>query len=69
MTMKKVDYSQKLKVENQKHQQQLSKVKRDIHEKSEQVEIMQTIVKTIARVFEEMLECRPLDRTYTLFLK
>jgi hypothetical protein len=69
MTMQKVDYSQKLKVENQKLQQQLSKVKRDLHEKSEQVEIMQETVKTIAKVSEEMLECRPPARTYTLFLK
>jgi DNA anti-recombination protein RmuC len=59
MTMQKVDYSQKLKVENQKLQQQLSKVKRDLHEKNEQVEIMQETIKTIAKVSEEMLECRP----------
>ena len=35
MTMQKVDYSQKLKVENPKLQQQLSKVRRDMREKSE----------------------------------
>jgi hypothetical protein len=50
MTMHKVDYCQKLKVKNQKLQQQLSKVKRGLHEKSEQVEIMKATVKTIAKV-------------------
>jgi hypothetical protein len=58
-----------LKVENQKLQQQLSKERRDLHEKSEHVEIMEETVKTIAKVSEEMLECRPPTRTYTLFLK
>jgi hypothetical protein len=59
MTMQKVEYNQKLKVENQKLQQQLSKARRDLHEKSEQVEIMEATIKTIAKVSEEMLECRP----------
>jgi hypothetical protein len=35
MTMQKLDYRQRLKVENQKLQQQLRKVKRDLHEKNE----------------------------------
>jgi hypothetical protein len=65
--MEKVDYCQKLKVENQKHQQQLNKVKGDLQEKSEQVEIMQETIKTIAKVYEEMLECRPPTKTYIPF--
>jgi hypothetical protein len=69
MTILKVDHSQKLKVENQKLQQQLSKVRRDLHEKSEKVEIMEPTIKTISEVSEDMMECRPPSRTYTLFLK
>jgi hypothetical protein len=69
MTMQKVEYNQKLKVENQKLQQQLNKEKRELHDKNEQVEIMEAAVKTIAKVSVEMLECRPPTRTYTLFLK
>jgi hypothetical protein len=53
MTMQKVDYSQNLKVEKKKLQQKLSKVRRYLHEKSEQVEIMKEIVKTISKVSEE----------------
>jgi hypothetical protein len=39
--MQKVDYNQKVKVENQKLQQQLSRERRDLDEKSEKVDIMQ----------------------------
>jgi len=63
MTMQKVEYSQKLKVENQKLQQQPNKTK------NEQVKIIKVAVKTITKVSVEMLECRPPTRTYTLFLK
>jgi hypothetical protein len=39
-----------MKVDNQKLQQQLSKERRDLHEKSEQVKIMEATIKRIAKV-------------------
>jgi len=37
MTVEKMEYIQKLRVENQKLQQQLNQARRDLHEKSEHV--------------------------------
>jgi len=68
-TMQKVNYSQKLKVEKQKLEQQLSNVRRDLHEKSEQVEIMKETIKTISKASEEMLEWGSPAKTYKMFLK
>jgi hypothetical protein len=47
----------------------LNKAIRDLHVKSENVEIMEAIVNIIAKVSIEMLECRPPTSTYRLFLK
>jgi hypothetical protein len=69
MSMQKVEYNHKLNVEKQKLQQQLNKAKIELNNKNEQVEIMEDAVKTIAKVFVDMLECRPPTRTYTMFLK
>jgi regulator of replication initiation timing len=49
-TMKKVEYNQKLKVENQKLQQQLNKERKYMCEKSEKVEIMEATVNKKSKV-------------------
>jgi len=67
MTMQNVEYNRKLRVENQKSQQQLKKAIRYLHENIVHLEIMEATIKTIANI--EMLKCRPPTITYTLFLK
>jgi hypothetical protein len=47
----------------------LNKERRDLHEKSEQVKIMEETNKTIVNISIEMLECIPPSRKYTLFQK
>jgi hypothetical protein len=69
MTMKKVEYSQTLKVENEKLKQRLDESKRELAAKNERIEIMEASLEIIAKVSLEMLECRQLAKVYSLFLK
>jgi regulator of replication initiation timing len=55
MTMQKVEYNQKLRVENEKLQQQLNKEKRDLRVKSEWVDIMEATINKIVKVSIEIL--------------
>jgi len=67
--MQKVEYSQKLKVENHKLKWRLDDVKRDLAEKNERIEIMEASLETMAKVSLEILECRQPARVCALFLK
>jgi hypothetical protein len=69
MTMQKMEYSQKLKVENHKLKQRLDKSKRELAAKNERIKIMEASLEMISKMSLEMLECRKPARVYALFLK
>jgi len=69
MTMQKIEYSKKLKVENHKLKQKLDEARRELVERNERITIMEAILNTISKVSLEMLEWRQLARIYVLILK
>jgi regulator of replication initiation timing len=69
MTIKKVEYNQKLKIENQKLKKRLDEAKKELAIKNEKIEVMEASLETMAKVSLELLDYRQPTRVYALFLK
>jgi hypothetical protein len=69
MTMQKIEYSKKIRVENKKLKHKLDEERREVDNRNERIYIMEATVNTISKVSLEMLECKKHARVYSWFLK
>ena len=69
MTMQKIEYSKKIRVENKKLKHKLDEERREVDNRNERIYIMEAIVNSISKVHLDMLECKKRARVYSWFLK
>jgi regulator of replication initiation timing len=65
MTLQKVEYNQKIKIENQKLKKRFDEAKKQLAIKNEKIKVMEASLETMAKVSLEFLDCRQPTRVYT----